>query len=395
MEPWETPLRVETSRSGFFTFRAGVDLNVLQPLIDRVEDAHRRFSSVPILPDLATQLEKEVVVSSVFGTNTIEGGTLTEEETAHVLDAPENAKDEKDIRVINIRRAYDMAEDFAGRCLASPDFPKSGAGYAVHLEDFMIKDIHAAITTGLAHPYNVPGEYRTNQKGQLTRVGDATHGGVYTPPKCRKDIDLLMTKFLEWANSEAILNLSPLIRAPLIHYYFERIHPFWDGNGRVGRVLEALIMKCAGYKYTPFALSKYYLENIDTYFMAFNQARKAEETKMHHHNQVFVELFLKGMLSAFDRLHDRVNRLIGHTLYRNQIRWMLEEKKINVRQYTILNNLLPNGLLHEMDKIKAQPWYKGLYVKRTAMTQSRDMRGLQDNHLVEITAGKKLRLLVP
>lgn len=172
MEPWETPLRVETSLSGFFVFRAGVDLNVLQPLIDRVEDAHRRFSSVPILPDLATQLEKEVVVSSVFGTNTIEGGTLTEEETAYVLEAPENAKDEKDIRVINIRRAYDMAEGFADWCLAKPDFPKSGAGYAVHLEDFMIKDIHAAITTGLAHPYNVPGEYRTNQKGQLTKVGD-------------------------------------------------------------------------------------------------------------------------------------------------------------------------------------------------------------------------------
>jgi Fic family protein len=394
MEPWNIPLRIETLRSGFFVFQAGVDAGALQPLIDRVEDAHRRFSSVPILPDIATQLEKEVVVSSVFGTNTIEGGTLTEAETALVLETPENAKEEKDIRVINIRRAYDQVESFADRCLNSPELCTEG-GFAVLIEAYMIKDLQKAITSGLAHPYNVPGEYRANRKGQLTKVGDAGHGGVYTPPKCREDVELLMNAFLEWINSKPIVGLSPLIRAPLAHYYFERIHPFWDGNGRVGRVLEAMIMKCAGYKYAPFALSKYYLENIDAYFMAFNQARKAEGKKQPFPNQVFVSLFLGGMLEALNRLHDRVNRLIGHILYRNQMRWMLEEKRINLRQYTMLNNLLPEGLVHDLGKVKAEPWYRGLYAKRTAMTQSRDMRGLANAGLIEITGDKKLRLLVP
>ena len=396
MEPHNFPLRIETFRSGIFVFQSGVDIVGLQPLIDRVEDAHRRFAGVPILPDIAASLEKEVLVSSVFGTNTIEGGTLTEEETANVLDAPENAKEEKNVRVVNIKRAYEQIEGYAGKCLSTPELCGE-SGYAVIFEETMLKDLHQAITDGLSHPFNVPREYRNNQKGQRTQVGDAAHGGIYQPPKCREDIELLAGKFIEWINSEAIRNLPPLIRAPLAHYYFERIHPFWDGNGRVGRVLEAMVMKCAGYKYTPFALSKYYLENIDAYFSAFNLARKEEDKTSpypNYPNQVFVELFLKGMLDALNRLHDRVNRLIGQVLYRNQLRGMLEERRINLRQYTIINNLLPEGLSHELARVKAQPWFKGLYLRRTDMTQSRDLRGMADNGLIEIGKGK-LRLCVP
>lgn len=386
-------LRVETYRSGVFAFQVGVDLAAAQPLIDRIEDAHKRFAGIPILPDIATQLEKEVLVSSVFGTNTIEGGTLTEDETAAVLDTPGYATAEKDIRVLNIRRAYGIAENFAAECLANPGLCGK-SGFAVRIEEIMLKDLHEAITTGLTHPYNAPREYRNNRKDQRTQVGDAEHGGVYTPPKCREDIELLMGKFLEWLNSDEILNLSPLIRAPLAHYYFERIHPFWDGNGRVGRVLESLIMKCAGYKYAPFALSKYYLENIDAYFTAFNQARKEEAKKSLYPNQAFVELFLKGMLDALNRLHDRVNRLLGLVLFRDRIRFLLDEKQINHRQYTILANLLAQGNEQALSEVKKQPWFTALYLKRTPMTQSRDLRGLADKGLVGIGKDGKLRLRI-
>jgi len=393
MELHNKPLRVETFRSGIFVFQSGVDIAALQPFIDRVEDALHRFSSVPILPDVAASLEKEVLVSSVFGTNTIEGGTLTEAETADVLDTPEEATEEKNIRVVNIKRAYEQIEKFADNCLSAPEL--CGDGFAVTIGERTLKGLHEAITSNLSHPHNIPREYRNNTKGQRTQVGDAAHGGVYQPPKCREDIELLVGEFLEWLNSEPIRNLPPLVRAPLAHYYFERIHPFWDGNGRVGRVLEAMVMKCAGYKYAPFALSKYYLEHIDAYFSAFNLARKAEDKAAPYPNQAFVELFLKGMLDALNRLHDRVNRLIGLVLYRNQLREMLEEKQINLRQYTIVNNLLPEGMSHELARVKAQPWFKGLYLKRTDMTQSRDLRGLIDRGLIEIAKNGKLRLCIP
>jgi len=65
----ENAKKVETYRSGIFTFQVGADLQKIEPLLQRVEDAHARFASVPILPDIATRLEREAVVSSVFGTN--------------------------------------------------------------------------------------------------------------------------------------------------------------------------------------------------------------------------------------------------------------------------------------------------------------------------------------
>lgn len=376
-------MRVETFRSGVFVFRVGVDFAAAQPMIDRIEDAHRRFAAIPVLPAIVTQLEKEVLVSSVFGTNTIEGGTLTEEETAAVLAAPDNAREEKDLRVANIRRAYEVADEFARQCLTSPEL-QGQTGFPAPIGEFMLKDLHEHITTGLAHPYNVPREYRNNRKDQRTQVGDLAHGGIYTPPKCREDIELLMGKFLDWLNSEAVCSLSPLIRAPLAHYYFERIHPFWDGNGRVGRVLESLIMKCAGYQYAPFALSKYYLTHLDEYFYAFNQARKDDEKKTDYPNQVFVELFLRGMLDAFNRLHDRANRLIGQVLYRSRMRDLLDAKEINHRQYTILANLVAQGSDHILAEVKAQPWFGALYLKRTPMTQSRDLRGLVEHGFIEL-----------
>jgi fido (protein-threonine AMPylation protein) len=50
------------------------------------------------------------------------------------------------------------------------------------------------------------------------------------------------------------------IRAPLVHFYYEQIHPFWDGNGRVGRVIEATLLQAAGYRYAPFAMARHYLD---------------------------------------------------------------------------------------------------------------------------------------
>ena len=391
--------RIETFRSGIFTFQIGVDMAQLQPLLQRVEDAHARFASVPILPDVATRLEREVVVSSVFGTNTIEGGTLTEEETAAVIDAadvdPQGAKEEKEKRVLNIRRAYSKAEGFADICIHESRATPEGQGLAVGLQEIMLTDLHSIITDGLSHPHNIPGEYRNNQKGQLTKVGDAEHGGTYTPPKCRDDVEKLVKEYLDWINSPELAHLSPLIRAPLAHYYFERIHPFWDGNGRVGRVLEAMILKCAGYKYAPFALSRYYLEHIDEYFAVFNLARKSEENKEQHPNTVFVEFFLKGILSVLNLLHDRVNRIIAMLLYETSLNAKLQSKDINMRQFTIVNNLLPYGTEHKLGYVQSQAWYQGLYQKLTPKTRARDLKGLAEEGLITITEDKKIILLIP
>ncbi|MFZ5592756.1 MAG: Fic family protein [Pseudomonadota bacterium] len=392
--PWNTPSRIETHRSGIFQFQAGINLARLQPLLDRIQDAHKRFASVPVLPEVANKLEQEVMLSSIYGTNTIESGTLTEEETAAVLESPEKAREEKERRVVNIRRAYDIAEGFGKHWSENRE---SKEPPHLILREEMFKELHKAITQGLSHPDNVPGQYRDNPKERRTQVGDLEHGGVYTPPKCLTDIKILMQAFIEWANSAPIYYLPPLIRAPLVHYYFERIHPFWDGNGRVGRMVEAMILKAAGYKYAPLALSRYYLENIDRYFTLFNLARKAEEKGDPWPNQAFVEFFLQGMLTVLNNLHDHVNQIIAYLLYRSRVRDLHEGKMINTRQYTIVTHLLSQGLRHKLAEIQAQPWYAALYKGLTTKTRARDIKGLVEHQLIVIgdDDGKTVFLLVP
>lgn len=391
-EPWNTPVSVETHRSGIFKFQAGIDINHLESMINRVNDAHHSFSTLPILPDWANMLEKEIVVSSVFGTNTIEGGTLSEEETAAVLESPESAKGEKEKRVTNLKNAYNRAEDFA-RHVVTEYSNKSGGVYLTILEEIFL-DLHKDITDGLTHPNNVPGQYRDNPKDLPTKVSDSDHGGIYKPPKCLDDIKMLMDAFIKWANSEPIITLSPLIRAPLVHYYFERIHPFWDGNGRVGRVVEAMILKAAGYKYAPFALAKYYLENIDEHFTVFNIARKAENKKEKYPNKIFVEFFLNGMLEVMNKQQDRIRRLIALLVHDSYIHDLLNRKAINKRQYIILKHLQTIKEI-KLSSLQTESWYELLYDDLTQKTRDRDLKKLYKNELVLIDKEKKLQIVIP
>src|SRR3989304_2417539 len=100
--PSNYELRVETQRSGCFVFQAGVDLAALTLAMHRVVDAHEGFIASP-LSQVANRLEHEVVVSSIFGTNTIEGGTLSEEETETALQLnPAQVQEAEQRRALNI-----------------------------------------------------------------------------------------------------------------------------------------------------------------------------------------------------------------------------------------------------------------------------------------------------
>lgn len=370
-------LRVETDRFGPFTFQVGIDREVLMVPMQRVEDAHDLFIKTP-LNQVASQLEKEVVVSSVFGTNTIEGGTLTEDETATALNInPALVKEVEQRRAVNIKAAYDLSQKMA----ANPD-------WSLNI-DFIL-DLHRLITREIPHPDNRPGLVRNNPKERVTYVGDEAHGGRYKPPQYDKDIWRLLEALIKWHRDLVAAEVPALVRAPLVHLYYEQIHPFWDGNGRVGRVIEATLLQAAGYRYAPFALARYYLANIDEYFTLFNVCRKAATKKLLTPNGSFVAFHLEGMRQKINSLHDRVNRLVAMLLYESNIRRALDDKQINVRQYTILSQILDKGLPLTLDALRRTPWYTSLYLKRNDKTRLRDMQRLREMELVYLDTDNRL-----
>lgn len=360
---------VETSRFGRFIFQIGVDGLAVEMILQRVADAQLRFMSSP-LSQVANRLEQEVLVSSIFSTNRIEGGTLTEEETKDTLDIdPAQVQAEEKKRAVNIKKAYDLAQNSAG-----------DRSWRLSV-DFM-KQIHAAITDSLSHQYNRPGLIRNNPKNIITRVGDAAHGGVYKPPQYGGDIELLLNHLAAWHNELAAAEIPALIRAPLVHYYFELIHPFWDGNGRVGRALEATLLHGAGFRYAPFAMARYYLDRIDQYFALFNLCRKQADKKTIYPNTPFALFHLDGMLAGINRLHDRVNAIVELLLFETRIKHLRDIKEINLRQYAIMTQIMERNKPLKLDELRRAPWFEALYAKLGDKTKQRDLSGLREQELL-------------
>lgn len=373
----ELTRRLETDRFGPVIFQIGIVPADVELALQRVEDAHERFAVSP-LSQVANRLEKEVVVSSVFGTNTIEGGALSEDETASALALdPGQVQAVEQQRALNIKAAYDYSQ------MASADHGWS-------LTTGFIVELHRLISKDVPHPDNRPGLLRDNPKSRITYVGDAAHGGRYKPPQYGRDIERLLDALVAWHGELVAAGVPAPIRASLVHLYYELIHPFWDGNGRVGRVIEATLLQAAGYRYAPFAMARYYLQNIDAYFTLFNSSRKAAEKRHAAPNQSFVAFHLEGLRQTINTLHDRVNRLVSMLLYESNIRRALDDKHINARQYTILSMLLDRGQPWPLAELRQAPWYASLYLKRNDKTRTRDLHRLRELELAYLDTNDAL-----
>ena len=73
-------------------------------------------------------------------------------------------------------------------------------------------------------------------------LNNATGEVVYTPPQDHGSIVTLMNNLEHFINDDAIIDIDPLIKMAIIHHQFESIHPFYDGNGRTGRIINILYL---------------------------------------------------------------------------------------------------------------------------------------------------------
>ena len=100
------------------------------------------------------------------------------------------------------------------------------------------------------------------------------HETIYIPPQNEKEIRDYLKNLEEFINNNSD-NIDPLIKVCLIHYQFENIHPFYDGNGRTGRILNVLYLVLNQLIDSPILyLSKYINETKQDYYRLFNDVRE-------------------------------------------------------------------------------------------------------------------------
>lgn len=100
---------------------------------------------------------------------------------------------------------------------------------------------------------------------------------IYTPPQDINDINRLMSNLERFINDSSISDYDPLVKMAIIHYQFESIHPFYDGNGRTGRIINILYLIFEGLQTLPILyLSNYIIKNKTDYYRLLQSLRDNE-----------------------------------------------------------------------------------------------------------------------
>jgi Fic family protein len=106
---------------------------------------------------------------------------------------------------------------------------------------------------------------------------DRTGETVYTPPQDVMQIQSLMSNLEKFLNDDEISDLDPLIKMAIIHHQFESIHPFYDGNGRTGRIINVLYLVKQKLLNAPVLyLSRYINQNKADYYKLLQKVRDAD-----------------------------------------------------------------------------------------------------------------------
>ena len=144
------------------------------------------------------------------------------------------------------------------------------------------------------HILTVQKELLSNNAGFRTQAGtklvNSQGQTVYTPPQNATEVLDLMSNLEKFINDNNFSNLDSLIKMAIIHYQFESIHPFYDGNGRTGRIINILYLVLQELLDIPILyLSRYITQNKAEYYQVLQDVRTKEDWEQ------LVLYFLKGI----------------------------------------------------------------------------------------------------
>lgn len=224
----------------------------LLSLVESVAALRTQIQNATVELSWVPALQKDTRTRNVHASTAIEGNPLTLEQVRALADGRElAASDERSQReVLNYFAALRHIEKNANK-------------KSIRHDDVL--KLHRLLAAGVMDQGEA-GRYRTTG----VRVGD------YVAPRAA-DVSGLMFELLEWWNIEAG-TLSPVLSSAILHYRFEAIHPFADGNGRTGRGLSLWELYRRGFDtHHIFSVDEFYWEDRPRYYAALAAVRRGGE----------------------------------------------------------------------------------------------------------------------
>ena len=185
---------------------------------------------------------------------------------------------------------------------------------------------------------------------------------IYTPPRGEGIIERLMDNLVDYLNDDKKFPIDPLLKMCVAHYQFEAVHPFQDGNGRTGRILNLLYLVSKNLLSQPILyMSSFIIINKENYYF------KLGAVTQRHSWEAWVEF----MLEAIEKTSILTNSLINEIL--EQMEGTLEYAKKNIKWYNKEVN----------EAIFSQPYIKPQLIGKIIGKTSRTTHTKYINELVE------------
>ena len=164
----------------------------------------------------------------------------------------------------------------------------------------LLRETHERLMEGARGQEKDPGEFRRSQNW-IGPTGSTLKNARYIPPNV-DDMTVAMSDLEKYLNENE--NYDPLVRAALIHYQFETIHPFLDGNGRIGRLLILLYLMQQGLLDHPVLYVSYFLKkNQIEYYDRISEVRRSGNYEQ------WVCFFLEAVHAAAEDAVESIHQL--------------------------------------------------------------------------------------
>lgn len=192
-------------------------------------------------------------------------------------------------------------------------------------------------------------------------INDLTNEVIYTPPDNFDTISDLMKNLEVYLNNDTD-DISPLIKLAIQHYQFESIHPFYDGNGRTGRIINILYLILKGLLNEPVLyLSSFIIQNKGDYY------RLLKEVRTKNNWEDWILYILKGIEQTAQSTITQINKI---NLLFNETQKMVQEKLPRIYSKDLIEQLF----IHPYSKIEFL--VNNLGIERKAA--SRYLNGLEE-----------------
>ena len=186
----------------------------------------------------------------------------------------------------------------------------------------LIREIHKILMTGVRGEHKAPGEFRISQNWI---GGSMPSTAVYVPPPYT-EISECLSDFEKFINNEKI-DTPDLIKIAILHYQFESIHPFLDGNGRIGRLIVPLYIQSKGMlQKSCLYISDYIERNKDKYYDMLTRVRTRNDMIG------WIKFFLEAVIETSKIAKEKFRRVVKLTMEMDKIVFELSVRSDNAKK---------------------------------------------------------------